>query len=62
MNHKTIADYATTGAGAGMGGLLLSQVDWAAVAGGETTRLVVALLLMAGGALLYGRKHRDEGE
>jgi hypothetical protein len=44
---------ASTLAGGGAGLAMLVTVNWASVAGGETTKVAVAILLIALGVLLY---------
>lgn len=46
-------DIASTVGGAGVGYLLLQSVDWKAVAGGETTKVGIALLLFLAGYFAY---------
>lgn len=46
-------DIGSSVAGGGAGFLMLNSVKWEAVFGGETTKVVVALLFVLGGYLAY---------
>lgn len=54
--HNTVA---TAGGGA-IGVLMLQSVDWNQVYGGETTKLLVSLLIILAGYLMYRGRPPEE--
>jgi hypothetical protein len=57
---STTQDIGSSVAGGGAGFLMLNSVKWEAVMGGETTKVVVALLFILGGYLAYRSKKEEE--
>lgn len=49
----TKQDLGSSAVGAGAGYLMLNTVKWTEVVGGETAKVVIALLMILGGYLAY---------